>query len=150
MLSIQNTPLLTAIWAMPVSTGQHSRALASFLRALAIENNDSLKIKSCLTLPVILGIPPDRRRRARLHAELARLSGEQLRVKDLSRAWAFLRFIWPIRHNGGHATRIGQLLRRSPVLEYTAPHCWPWPRKVGRAIKIVSLAEFYTRLASGI
>lgn len=132
-----------------LAQGNTAEALACFSAAFAIENNDALKIKACLTLPVILGTPDQiEASRTRLHAELARLADEPLRVNDPVTSVGIPAFYLAYQgHNECDTqTRIGQLLHRAaPVLEYTAPHChFPAARKPGERIKIGFLSQnFY-------
>lgn len=129
--------------------GNTVEALACFAAALAIENNDALEIKACLTLPVILGTPQQiEASRTRLHAELSRLAGQPLQVKDPVMSVGVPAFYLAYQgHNERDTqTKIGQLLRRAaPVLEYTAPHCQPAAaHKPGPRIKIGFLSQnFY-------
>ncbi len=129
--------------------GNTAEALACFSAALAIENSDSLRIKSCLTLPVILGTTSQiDASRARLYDELAHLDGEPLRVKDPVTSVGVPAFYLAYQgHNERDTqTRIGQLLHRAaPVLAYTAPHCaGSAARKSGERIKIGFLSQnFY-------
>ena len=129
--------------------GNTTEALACIAAAMAIENNDSLKIKSCLTLPVILGTTGQiEASRSRLHEELTRLAGRPLQVKDPVTSVGVPAFYLAYQGYNERDTqaRIGQLLHRAaPVLEYTSPHCQAAAaRKLGARIKIGLLSQnFY-------
>ncbi len=132
-----------------LAQGNTAAALACFSAAIALEKNDSLRIKSCLVLPVILGTPDQiEASRARLNAELDRLTDEPLRVKDPTMAIGVPAFhlAYQGRNERDTQSKIGQLLHRAaPVLEYVAPHCRnPLARPVSGKIKIGFLSQnFY-------
>jgi predicted O-linked N-acetylglucosamine transferase (SPINDLY family) len=106
--------------------GRTAEALSAFGEALRIAPNDALKIKSALTLPVILESESQIDEvRARLRESLDRLDAEQPIVRDPATSVGAPAFYLAYQgHNEGETqTRIAQLLRRAtPSLAFVAAH----------------------------
>jgi predicted O-linked N-acetylglucosamine transferase (SPINDLY family) len=129
--------------------GKVAEARAWVTKALATRPDDGLKIRSALLLPVIYrSLDELQQERARLRADLARLSAEPLSVEDPVNAVGVNAFFLAYQglDDRDLMSDLSALYRKAtPGLEFVAPHCTDPARATSREgpIRVGFLSNFF-------